>query len=118
MRLISGMTTEELANIVARSIVASREETVDAIATWLESVSQGPSGNASSEAMIEDLGVSRAVAESRRDRALDLFYATQPCPHEGWRSYFDADSWVAYVRRVAKKMRAMDAARARLRGGG
>ena len=61
------------------------------------------------------LKVSSEVIEERAVRGYALFNSVEQVGHEGQghvdHAYFDSKKWTAYVRRVAKKLRAMDARR-------
>ena len=75
----------------------------------LASAGYGKSAKWSVAELSAEHGLSEAVIKSRADRAVDLFVYGGVDDYDGEaRDYFDSDKWQAYVRRVAKKLRALD----------
>lgn len=70
------------------------------------------------EQAADETGLSVDAIKARAERAADLF-VTCSIAREGELDgeYFDSDKWVAYVRRVAKKWRALDEYREAVRRG-
>ena len=67
------------------------------------------------ELLAEELGIPAEIVTARAVRGYALFNSVEQVGHEGQgrvdHAYFDSKRWTAYVRRVANKLRAMDARR-------
>ena len=65
--------------------------------------------------LAEELGIPAEIVTARAVRGYALFNSVEQVGHEGQgrvdHAYFDPKKWTAYVRPVAKKLRAMDARR-------